>query len=119
MARVRRLRQLARTAGTLTAVVGVIHVGVGVRQYAWPSFDALWFHGTGMGLLLAGALTVLAASARAWRGLGVVALAANLLGLTLALAFGTLSDWRAPQGPVLIILFTGGALGRMPALRQS
>ena len=114
----RHLRRLARIAGALTALVGVVHVGVGIRQYAWPSFDTLWFHGTGMGLLLAGALTTLAGSYRAWRGLGAAALAANLVGLGLAIAFGTLSEWGAPQGPVLIVLFAAGALGCVPALRQ-
>lgn len=48
--------------GNAHRAVGVVRFAVGIRQYAWPSFDALWFHGTGMGLLLAGALTALAAS---------------------------------------------------------
>jgi hypothetical protein len=112
------LRRLARLTGVLTALVGVIHVGVGLREYAWPSFDTLWFHGTGMGLLLVGALTMLSGSGRAWRALGSAALAANLLGVGLAIAFGTLSHWDAPQGPVLIALFAAGALGCVPALRQ-
>lgn len=119
VALVTRHRIVARVAGSLIALVGVVHVGVGLQEYAWPSFDALWFHGSGMGLMLAGGLTALAGSARAWRALGAVALTANLLGLALAFAFGTLSHWNAPQGPVLIALFAAGALGCMPALRQS
>ena len=71
-----------------------------------------------MGLLIAGALTALAGSDRAWRGLGAAALAANLLGIGLATAFGALSHWDALQGPVLIILFAAGALGCVPAIRQ-
>ena len=58
-----RLRRLARIAGALTGLVGVIHTGVSRRQYAWPSFDALLCLGIGMGLLLAGALPTLAGSA--------------------------------------------------------
>ena len=112
------LRWLARMAGTLTGLVGVVHVGVGLGEYTWPSFDALWFHGTGMALLLIGAITALAASERAWRTLGAVAVMANLLGLALAIAFGALSRWRAPQGPVLIALFAAGALGCLPSLRH-
>lgn len=115
---VTQLRRLARATGALTALVGVVHVGVGVRQYTWPSFDTLWFYGTGMGLLLAGALTTLAGSDRAWRSVGAAALAANLLGLALALAFGSLSHWDAPQGPVLAVLFVAGALACIPSLRQ-
>jgi hypothetical protein len=110
-------RWLARIAGTLTVAVGLVHAAVGIAEYAWPSFEALWFHGSGMALLLIGALTVLAASERAWPALAAVALASNLLGVALAVAFGTLSDWRQPQGPVLGALFVVGALGCMPALR--
>jgi len=94
-----------RASGALTALVGLVHFAVGVHEYEWPSFEALWFHGTGMGLLLVGAMTVLAASGRAWRALVVVALLGNTLGLALALTFGSLSRWQAPQGPVLAALF--------------
>jgi hypothetical protein len=115
---VTHLRRLPFIAGLLTALVGVVHVSVGIAQYDWPNFDALWFHGTGMGLLLAGGLTMLAASARAWRELGIVAAVGNLLGLCLAIAFGVLSHWGTPQGPVLMTLFALGALGSVPAIRQ-
>ena len=113
-----RLRKTARIAGMLTAIVGLLHFIVGLQEYVWPSYDALWFHGTGMGLLLAGGLTILAGSDRAWRTLGLVALSANLLGLGLATAFSMLSGWNAPQGPLLIALFVIGAFGCVPALRQ-
>jgi hypothetical protein len=115
---VARLDWLARAAGVLTVAVGVVHVSVGLREYTWPSFDALWFHGTGMGLLLAGALTVLAASPRAWPALSAVALGGNVLGLALAAAFSALSHWSAPQGPVLVALFATGAVASLPALRR-
>lgn len=111
------LRWLGRVAGAFTLAVGLVHAAVGVAEYSWPSFDALWFHGTGMGLLLAGALTMLAASERAWPTLAAVALAANALGVALAVAFGALSRWAQPQGPVLVVLFAAGALGCLPALR--
>jgi hypothetical protein len=117
--RLDRFPRLARAAGSLIVAVGVLHVGVGLREYAWPSFDALWFYGTGMGLLLAGALTVLAASPRAWPALSAVAVGANVLGLGLAAAFGVLSGWSQPQGPILAALFAAGILGCLPALRRS
>jgi hypothetical protein len=117
MAPLRRLRWLARVAGALTVVVAFVHAAVGVAEYAWPSFDALWFHGSGMALLLVGALTMLAASERGWPSLAAVALAANLLGVALAVAFGALSRWEQPHGPLLIALFAAGALGCVPALR--
>lgn len=113
-----RLRRLARVAGTLTGIVGLVHVAVGLGEYAWPSFEALWFHGTGMGLVLTGVLTVLAGSNRAWRAVGAAALLGNVLGLFLAIAFGTLSHWHMPQGPVLSALFIAGSCGCIPALKQ-
>jgi hypothetical protein len=39
----------------------MLHIGVSLRQFAWPSDDALWFLGTGMGLVLADALGCLPA----------------------------------------------------------
>jgi hypothetical protein len=77
---VTHLRRRPLIAGSLTALVGIVHVSVGIGQYDWPSFDAPWFHRTGMGLLLAGGLAMLAASPRAWRELGIVAAVGNLLG---------------------------------------
>lgn len=113
------LGQLARGAGALTVLTGVVHTGVGVAEYEWPSFDALWFHGSGIAVMLIGALTLLSTSQRAWRALGAVALAANLLGIALAVAFGTLSQWRAPQGLVLIGLFAVGTLGCIETVRRA
>ncbi len=112
------LRGLARAAGALTVVVGFVHVGVGVAEYSWPSFDALWFHGSGMAVMLIGALTLLAGSRRAWPTLAATAIIANLLGIGLAVAFSVLSRWGAPQGPVLIALFAAGAVGCVPSLRR-
>lgn len=112
------LRRLGKLAGALTLVVGVLHFVVGLQGYSW-SMDALWFFGAGMGVLLAGMLTMLAASPKAWRGLAVVALFGDALGLGLAIAFGALSDWREPQGPVLTLLFLGAAVGCIPALRST
>jgi len=89
-----------------------------MTQFAWPTLAALWFHGSGMALMLIGALTTLAASERAWRTLGGVAVVANLLGLTLAVTFGDMTRWNAPQGPALIALFVAGALGCVPSLKH-
>jgi hypothetical protein len=107
------LRRAARVAGLLTVLVGVVHVGVGLAEYDWPSFDALWFHGSGIGVILTGALTVLATSDHAWGALVIVAVFANLLGVALAVGFGALSHWRQPQGPILIALFAVGMLGSL------
>ena len=110
-------RGLMRAAGALTVLIGLLHLGVGWTSYPWPSFDTLWFHGSGVAVMLVGAMTLLAASSQAWTQLRVVAAAANLLGLALAIAFGMLSQWRAVQGPILLVLFAVGTIGCMPAIR--
>jgi hypothetical protein len=113
------LLRLVRAAGVLTVLVGIVHVGVGVAEYEWPSFDALWFHGSGVAVMLIGALTLLSTSERAWSALAAVALAANVLGVCLGAAFGALSQWGAPQGPVLIGLFAVGVLWSIRTLRRA
>jgi len=112
------LRWLARVAGVLTVVAGLVHAAVGVTVYAWPSVDTLWFYGTGMALLLIGPLTVLAASERAWASLAAVAEVANVLGVVFGVAFGMVSHWQQPQGPMLLALFVAGGLGCIPALKS-
>ena len=114
----RRLRRVALGSGFLTVLLGLVHISTGMTQFAWPTLAALWFHGSGMALMLIGALTTLAASERAWRTLGGVAVVANLLGLTLAVTFGDMTRWNAPQGPALIALFVAGALGCVPSLKH-
>jgi hypothetical protein len=98
---------LAGIAGWATVTVGIVHMAV-----ARPPFDdfdiaALWFVGSGLAVLLVGGIT-LAARRAAIRGL---ALAANAAGLALAVAFGMLTQWREPQGPLLVALFLVGGLG--------
>src|SRR5262245_18503879 len=106
-----KARRLAQAAGALTIAIGFAHTAVGIAEYPWPSFDALWFHGTGIALFLIGALTILAASGRAWRPLIAVALAANVLGFAHAAAFNVLSHWHAPQGLVLMGIFAIARMG--------
>ena len=102
--------RLLRLAGWLTVAVGTLHVGVGGVQYEALSFDALWFAGSGLAVVLIGVLTLLAAASSApavrWAAVG-----ANVAGLALAVAFGALTRWREPQGPVLVALLLTGAGG--------
>jgi hypothetical protein len=41
------------------------------------------------------------------------AVGANAAGLALAVAYGALTRWREPQGPVLVVLFLAGGIGAM------
>src|SRR5215208_5753329 len=101
------------TTGAITVLIGVLHLIVGFRSYDRLDFDALWFAGSGLAVLLIGALTMLGCSRHAWGSLRLTAVVANLLGLTLAVGFGALTRWREPQGPILSLLFAAGACGML------
>ena len=99
-------------------VIGVLHSTVGLASYDAFSFEALWFHGSGLAILLIGAMTLLAASDRAWKTVVGVACLANLCGVALAVAFGILTAWDAPQGPVLTMVFAVGAASLLVTHRR-
>jgi hypothetical protein len=80
----------------MTIAVGAVHLAFTARDFDHPSLDALWFAGSGLAVMLIGALTLLAG-------------AANLAGLLLAVGFGVLTGFSGPQGPLLISLFLTGA----------
>ena len=109
---------LLRVSGIAAALVGCAHLVVGWSSYERLSYDALWFAGSGLAVILIGALNLLSSSARAWRALTLVALLANLAGLSLSIAFGVLSGWDQPQGPILGSLFTLGTVGCVEGLRR-
>ncbi|HEU0302627.1 MAG TPA: hypothetical protein VFR37_24415 [Longimicrobium sp.] len=90
----------------MTIAVGVVHVAFTARDFDHASLDALWFAGSGLAVMLIGAMTLLAGAATAIRW---TAVAANLAGLLLAIGFGILTGFSGPQGPLLIALFLAGA----------
>jgi hypothetical protein len=96
----------SRTAGGLTVAIGAVHVALTGRDFDLHSLDALWFAGSGLAVMLIGALTLLADQATAVRW---TAFAANVAGLLLAIAFALLTGFSGPQGILLIALFLSGA----------
>ena len=102
--------RLARVIGVLTVVIGVVHIGFAEMEYEGFSFDALWFVGSGISVILIGTLTCLASSPRAWTALRLIAVASNVAGILLGLCFSSMSEWHQPQGPTLVALFTLGAV---------
>jgi hypothetical protein len=104
-------RRILNIAGWLTVVVGVLHLGVAAAEYDTLSFDALWFAGSGLAVVLIGVLSLLARAPCAPASTRRVAVGANMAGVVLAVAFGALTRWREPQGPVLVALFLAGGLG--------
>jgi hypothetical protein len=111
-------RLILRFSGGAALLIGVVHLLVGWGSYEQLTFDALWFGGSGLAVILIGTLSLLCSSDRAWRALATAALAANLGGLALAAAFGVLSDWSQPQGPILGAIFLVGSLGCAQTLRR-
>ena len=114
-----RRRWLARATGTVTILIGLAHIGVGVRSYDDATIAALWFYGSGLAVILIGALTLLDSSPRSWGTLSAVALVANLAGLALAVTFGVRSQWSELPGPLLTTVFVIGALSVLPITRRT
>ena len=112
MARHARTRALT-IAGWLTVAVGVVHLRVAAAEYRALSFDALWFAGSGLAVVLIGVLTLLARAAPARAAVRWAALGAIGAGLALAAGFGALTGWREPQGPILVALFLAGGLAAL------
>lgn len=102
-------------AGFLTLAMGAMHLGITFLAYRPVlRLDALWFAGTGVAIMLIGAVTLLARGAPAGALERWVAAAANVAGLVIAFAYEILNDWREPRGYVQIGLFS---MGLVAALR--
>jgi hypothetical protein len=102
-------------AGFLTLAMGAMHLGITFLAYR-PVFrlEALWFAGTGVAIMLIGAVTLLARVAPAGSMERWIAAAANVAGLVIAFAYEMLNDWSEPRGYVQIGLFS---MGLVAALR--
>jgi hypothetical protein len=95
--------------------MGAMHLGITFLAYR-PVFrlEALWFAGTGVAIMLIGAVTLLARDAPAGSMARWVAAAANVAGLVIAFAYEMLNEWSEPRGYVQIGLFS---MGLVAALR--
>ena len=102
-------------AGFLTIAAGAMHLGITFLAYR-PVFrlEALWFAGTGVAIMLIGAVMLLARRAPAGSLDRWIAAAASLAGLVIAFAYEILNDWSEPRGYVQIALFS---MGLVAALR--
>jgi hypothetical protein len=105
-----RRHTAARGAGVLISLIGCVHLIVGVMEYDHYGLNFLWFEGSGIALVLMGALTLLSASTRSWPALNVTAFSANVLGLALGVVFCILTRATQPQGLILVALFAFSAL---------
>lgn len=102
-------------AGFLTIAMGAMHLGITFLAYRpVVQLTALWFAGTGVAIMLIGAVTLLARGAPAGSMERWVAAAANVAGLVIAFAYEMLNEWSEPRGYVQIALFS---MGLVAALR--
>jgi hypothetical protein len=101
-------------AGYLTIAMGAMHLGITFLAYR-PVFRlaALWFAGTGVAIMLIGAVMLLARHAPAGSMARWVAAAANVAGLVIAFAYEILNEWREPRGYVQIALFSMGLIAAL------
>lgn len=83
-------RRIASIAWWLTVVTGLVHLFMSGDSGQASGVGVLWFVGSGVAILLIGAVTLLA-------------------GLILGIWFGVATSWDAPQGPMLSLLFVSGA----------
>jgi hypothetical protein len=81
--------------------------------------SALWFAGTGVAMMLIGAVTLVARRAPAGSIERWVAAGANVAGLVIATSYSIMTGWTEPRGYVEIAIFIIGAqaalLGGKPA----
>ncbi len=98
----------ARLAGWSTIAVGVLHLAVGIASSSHLNLDLLWFEGSGIAVLLIGVMTLIARRASHDLVVRRVAAIANGFGLALGVTFCVITDWREPQGVLLILLFSIG-----------
>ena len=101
-------------AGFLTIAAGAMHLGITFLAYR-PVFrlEALWFAGTGVAIMLIGAVMLLARRAPAGSLDRWIAAAASLAGLVIAFAYEVLNDWSEPRGSLQIPLFSVGLVAAL------
>ena len=118
-------REPSRTYGLIAwalVVVGLAHVALTFVAYPRITVEALWFAGTGVCVIVAGALNLCVNAGiegRAARSLGLVCASTNVVLAALAAAFAVLTGAREPQGLILLLLFASAtvyAVGRLPRL---
>ena len=113
----------SRTYGLVAwalVVVGFAHVALTMVAYPRIAVEALWFAGTGVCVIVAGALNLCVnagVEGRAARSLVLVCVSTNVVRSLLAAAFAVLTRVREPQGLILLLLFAAAtvyAVGRLP-----
>jgi hypothetical protein len=101
-------------AGMLTMAMGAMHIGITFLAYK-PLFrlPALWFAGTGVAIVLIGAVTYMARVYSAGAPERWIAVAANLAGLVIAVAYEALNEWSEWRGYLQIGFFATGLVASL------
>ena len=102
-------------------MVGLAHVALTMVAYPRITIQAPWFAGTGVCVIVAGALNLCVntgVEGRAARSLVLVCVSTNVVLSLLAAAFGVLTRAREPQGLILLLLFAAATVYAVGRLRR-
>ena len=91
-----------------SVLVGLVHTALTVVAYPGMTVEALWFAGTGVCVIVAGALNLCVNAGVEGRGahaLLILCASTNVVLALLAGAFSALTRFREPQGLLLMLLF--------------
>jgi hypothetical protein len=101
------MRRLEWLLASIAGLVGILHVALTAVLYQHPSLEALWFAGTGLGIIAVAAVNIVGLRASDRSSLGIV-FAANA-----AMVSFFASAWalmKAPQVALGIAVFAGLAI---------
>lgn len=94
-----------RIAAWLIVLLGGIHGAFTLKAYPAFTLPAMWFLGTGLLLMLVGAVNLLRIRSVGERGLGAVCLATNVVMLAFTGAIASrLSLKENPQAAIIVVL---------------
>jgi FtsH-binding integral membrane protein len=123
MTRIGPSRAYALVAWALV-LVGVAHTALTVVAYQGITVEALWFAGTGICVIVAGAINLCVNAGiegPGARALLILCASTTVVLALLAAAFSGLTGLREPQGLLLILLFAAAtvyATGRLRRLKR-
>lgn len=101
------MRRLEWLLASLAGLLGTLHVALTAVLYQYPSLEALWFAGTGLGILAVAAVNIVGLRASDRSSLGIV-FASNAVMVGFFFSVWTLM--KAPQVALGFVLFIGLAI---------
>lgn len=101
------MRRLEWLLASIAGLVGILHVALTAVLYQHPSLEALWFAGTGLGIIAVAAVNMVGLRASDRSSLGIV-FASNAVMVSFFVSAWVLM--RAPQVALGFVIFSGLAI---------